>query len=351
MAMSSSKARLLTVPRIAQTLCITHLSSLCQGKMGGSSVADDREVTTNEKQTLVLLGRTGNGKSATGNSILGSKEFKSKCSSNGVTSTCELKSTRLDNGLMIDVIDTPGLFDFTGEPDVIGKEIVKCMELAMDGIHAVLLVLSMRTRFSREELAAIQSFQEFFGQKIRDYMIVVFAGGDEFEDSDETLDDYLGKECPEPLNETIKLCDDRVVVFDNKTKDPKKKEDQLNKLLLLATLVLDKNNGVPYTNELFKQLKALKANSLIGDGVNQLNEPIAMSYEEHFKKLTEAVTSTLKEITHTYLEQWATVRADRIAEKQKAEAAHSKFENDMRVLREHLEHVQRESGKWGCPIL
>ncbi|XP_049410375.1 immune-associated nucleotide-binding protein 9-like [Solanum stenotomum] len=255
--------------------------------MGGSAVADDWEVTTHEKQTLVLLGRTGNGKCATGNSILGSKEFNSKCSSNGVTSTCELKSTRLDNGLMIDVIDTPGIYTtpfrsfsvhITDEPDVI------------------------------------------------DYMIVVFTGDDEFEDSDEALDEYLGKECPEPLNETIKLCDDRVVVFDNKTKDPKKKEDQLNKLLLLVTLVLDKNNGVPYTNELFKQLKALKGNSLIGDGVNQLNEPIAMSYEEHFKKLTEAVTSMLKEITHTYLEQWATDRADRIAEKQKAEAAHVKFE-------------------------
>ncbi|KAH0662577.1 hypothetical protein KY284_027508 [Solanum tuberosum] len=136
--------------------------------MGGSAVADDWEVTTNEKRTLVLLGRTSNGKSATGNSILGS--------------------------ILIRVFLTSGLFDFTGEPDVIGKEIVKCMELAMDGIHAALLVLSVRTRFSREELAAIQSFQEFFGQKIRDYMIVVFTGGDE------TLDEYLGKECPEPLN-------------------------------------------------------------------------------------------------------------------------------------------------------
>ncbi|TMW92436.1 hypothetical protein EJD97_013066 [Solanum chilense] len=309
--------------------------------MGG---IDDWEVTNNEKLTLVLLGRTGNGKSATGNSILGSKEFNSKCSSNGVSTTCELKTTRLDNGLIIDVIDTPGLFDFTGEPDVIGKEIVKCMELAMDGIDAVLLVLSVRTRFSREELAAIQCFQEFFGEKIRDYMIIVFTGGDELDDSDEALDDYLGKDCPEPLKETIKLCDDRFVLFDNRTKDPKKKEDQLNKLLSLVTLVLQKNNEVPYTNELFKKLKALKAKG-------ELNEPLQMSYEEHFVKLTENFTSLLKEITNILFEQWAIERADRIAEKQKAEAAFAKSVDEMRELREQFERLQSDSSKGGCHIL
>ncbi|KAM3375212.1 hypothetical protein P3S68_013926 [Capsicum galapagoense] len=116
--------------------------------MGGSAVTDDWEVTTNETRTLVLLGRSGNGKSATGNSILGWKAFTSKYCSAGVTSTCELQSTRLDDGRTIDVIDTPGLVDFSGEPEVIGKEIVRCMELAKAGIHAVLLVLSVRTRFS-----------------------------------------------------------------------------------------------------------------------------------------------------------------------------------------------------------
>jgi hypothetical protein len=30
-------------------------------------------------------------------------------------------------------------------------------------------------------------------------MIVVFTGGDDLEDNDETLDDYLGRECPETL--------------------------------------------------------------------------------------------------------------------------------------------------------
>lgn len=61
------------------------------------------------------------------------------------------------------------------------------------------MVFSVRTRFSQEEQAALHSLQTLFGSKIFDYMIVVFTGGDELEDNDETLEDYLGRECPEPL--------------------------------------------------------------------------------------------------------------------------------------------------------
>ncbi|KAL7090537.1 hypothetical protein ACP275_12G047100 [Erythranthe tilingii] len=149
-------------------------------------------------KTIVLIGKIGNGKSSTGNSVLRRRAFKSMSSSTRVTNTCELHTTTLlENGQNLAVVDTPGLFDCSAEPQFIGKEIAKCINLAKDGIHAILLVASIKTRISKEEEeAGVLMLQAFFGPKIIDYMVVVFTGGDDLED-DETLDDYFGRNCPQ----------------------------------------------------------------------------------------------------------------------------------------------------------
>ena len=45
-------------------------------------------------------------------------------------------------------IPMAGLFDCSVRTEITGKEIAKCINMAKDGIHAVLVVLSVKTRFS-----------------------------------------------------------------------------------------------------------------------------------------------------------------------------------------------------------
>lgn len=75
--------------------------------------------------------------------------------------------------------------------------------MAKDGIHAVLFVLSVKTRFSEGEEAVLNSLRTLFGNKMTDYMITVFTGGYELEYQETTLEDYLG-DCPHPLK--VFLC-------------------------------------------------------------------------------------------------------------------------------------------------
>lgn len=65
---------------------------------------------TTQHYKVILLGKTGSGISASGNTILGNKRFLSKKIFKSVTQDVQ-KETVIFHEVTLDVYDTPGLFN------------------------------------------------------------------------------------------------------------------------------------------------------------------------------------------------------------------------------------------------
>jgi predicted GTPase len=121
-----------------------------------------KEGNYSEHLRLVILGKTGNGKSATANSLVGSKVFKSSANSAFVTENCEAIEFEAF-GKKVLLVDTPGIGDLIREQDFILNELKTVMEYAYPGPHAFLIILSCQHRFTRDEKESIELISSFFG--------------------------------------------------------------------------------------------------------------------------------------------------------------------------------------------
>ncbi|CAN9510492.1 unnamed protein product [Ophioblennius macclurei] len=203
-------------PTFAASPSFLPSSSTSSSYLSSSSSSSSSSLSSPELR-LILLGRSGAGKSAAGNAILGVEEFESRPESlTSITQQCEKKKGPI-GGRKVAVVDTPDWFNSEQTPDEVRTHISSCIALASPGPHAFLLCVPV-DQPAKTELQALGALENVFGpEAVKKHTMVLFTHADRLRASgkagNNSVEAYIASERGDLLK-LVEKCGDRFHVME-----------------------------------------------------------------------------------------------------------------------------------------
>ncbi|XP_028260972.1 GTPase IMAP family member 4-like [Parambassis ranga] len=205
---------------------------------------------------IVLLGKTGAGKSSLANAIFGENVFKISHSPLSEQSLSRAETKHI-NGRDITLIDTPGVFGTCRSEADLRAELLRCITECAPGPHAFLIVLKV-AKYMAQEMEVINKICEYFSEDALTYTTVVFTHGDQLPDGT-TIKDFVSQS--KWLSDLVKKCGGRCHVVDNKYWKHNEEDEyrcnrvQVAELLRSIEAITEAHNGRCYTNEFLEEVE------------------------------------------------------------------------------------------------